>query len=47
LELSKNTSTFLMAAEDGDAIADGCVLEVLSDVAGGTGEVDLTLTFRP
>jgi hypothetical protein len=47
LDLTKNATTFLMAAEDGDAIASGGVMEVIGDAVPTGGTIDLTLTFRP
>ena len=47
LDLTPNATTFLKAAEDGDAIADGSVIEVLTDAGGSAGAVDFTFTIRP
>jgi hypothetical protein len=47
LELSKNSTTFLSAAEDGDAIAAGATMEIIGDAVPTGGTIDLTLTFRP
>jgi hypothetical protein len=47
IDLIPNNTTFLKAAEQGDVLASGSMLEIVGDAVPGGGTINVTLTIRP